>query len=144
MAFIKQTRLISKNLVEIVQNINQTGSIVHRHANFSQVQKIHQMLALLFGTRERDTNSSALTLDRFCCRQNGSHKLGLAKHLLMNLEAGAIIGIEDAVWILLGDPFVEAVLDQQVVVVGVGEGDHLGPVCHLVGLVFTQKSEKSK
>ena len=62
----------------------------------------------------------------------------------MNREAGAIIGIEDAVWILLGAPFVEAVLDQQVVVVGVGEGDHLGPVCHLVGLVFAQKSEKKK
>ena len=63
----------------------------------------------------------------------------------MNLEAGAIIGIDYAVWILLGDPFVEAVLDHQVVVVGVGEGDHLvGPVCHLVGLVFAQKSEKRK
>ena len=103
------------------------------------------MFALLFGTRERHTNCSALTLNRFGCRQNGSHKLGLAKHLLVNLEAGAIIGIEYAVWILLGDPFVEAVLDQQVVVVGVGEGDHLvGPVYHLVGLVFAQKSEKRK
>ena len=103
------------------------------------------MFALLFGTRERHTNCSALTLDRFYCRQNGSHKLGLAKHLLVNLEAGAIIGIDDAVWILLGDPFVEAVLAQQVVVVGVGEGDHLvGPFCHLVGLVFAQKSENKK
>ena len=63
----------------------------------------------------------------------------------MNGEAGTIIGIDDAVWILLGDPFVEAVLDQQVVVVGVGEGDHLvGPVCHLVGSVFAQKSENKK
>ena len=62
----------------------------------------------------------------------------------MNLESGSIIGIKDAVWIFLGDQVVEFILDHPVVVVGVGEGDHLGPVYHLVGLVFAQKSEKRK